>query len=388
MGSGFSAAALALRTYAARQQLPHVWVEVDTPAGASLVSAVGLTAVDLPAVITPTAVLRRATPGPWPRAWACPLPGAGPPGHGPCGGGRWPGRAGRRRVRRLRGPGYAPAGLGRRRRPGGGQFRIENYLGFTSGISGADLMANATVQAQKLGRSSSPCQVTRLEPDEHGLRVVLADGTRISAHAVVIATGARYRALPLPRWDEFEGAGIYYAATELEARACGGGPVAVVGGANSAGQAALYLAGKGSAVDLVVRGEDLADGMSSYLADRILAHPGITVRTRSEVSGLDGGSRLELHNGAGAGPGLERRLDCHGLFLFHRCRARHRLVERGPSRRPPLRADRCQLDRDRAGGDVGSPQPSPAAVRDQPTRGVRRWRCPLRLHEAGGGGGG
>ncbi|MGJ6968838.1 NAD(P)/FAD-dependent oxidoreductase [Streptosporangium sp. G11] len=134
----------------------------------------------------------------------------------------------------------------------------------------------------------------------------------------MIATGAGYRSLPLDRWSDFEGAGIYYAATELEARTCGPHPVAVVGGANSAGQAALYLAGRGSAVTLVVRGADLGAGMSSYLADRILAHPAITVRTRTEVVALHGRDHLEAITVRGnAEPGAAGTdLRCRGLFCF------------------------------------------------------------------------
>ncbi|MHA6759425.1 NAD(P)/FAD-dependent oxidoreductase [Streptacidiphilus sp. PAMC 29251] len=133
----------------------------------------------------------------------------------------------------------------------------------------------------------------------------------------MIATGASYRSLPLDRWADFEGAGIYYAATELEARACGPHPVTVVGGANSAGQAALYLAGRGCAVSLVVRGADLEAGMSSYLADRIVAHPSVTVRTSSDVTALHGGDRLErITVGSKGGGGPEAELDCRGLFCF------------------------------------------------------------------------
>ncbi len=120
--------------------------------------------------------------------------------------------------------------------------RIENYLGFPSGVSGVELTGRASIQALKFGAElSSPCAAASLDCSRGQLRVVLEDGTDIVTRSVIIATGARYRSLPLPRWSEFEGAGIYYAATELEARVCGNEPVAVIGGANSAGQAALYL---------------------------------------------------------------------------------------------------------------------------------------------------
>ena len=176
------------------------------------------------------------------------------------------------------------------------------------------------MQAQKFGaRIASPSQAARLDTTHERLRIMLTDDTTIEARAVVIATGARYRSLPLDRWAEFEGAGIYYAATELEARACGPDPVAVVGGANSAGQAALYLAGRGNAVTLIVRGNDLAAGMSSYLADRILAHAGITVRTATEVTALHGGGHLKaitVHTAAPGDDPSDSNQPCRGLFCF------------------------------------------------------------------------
>ncbi len=317
VGSGFSAPALALRTYAARQQLPHVWVESDSPEGTAALAANGLGAMDLPAVLTPTVVLRRATPGVLAEVLGLSYRPSGTEvvdlvvvGAGPAG-----------LAAAVYGASEGLQTLVLDSVAGGGQAaassRIENYLGFTSGISGAELTANAMVQAQKFGaRLSSPCQVTRLEAGGHDLRVVLADGTEIPARSVVIATGARYRSLPLERWDAFEGAGIYYAATELEARACSSKPVAVVGGANSAGQAALFLAGKGCTVHLVVRGADLGAGMSSYLAERILAHPGIVVRTRCEVTALGGGTQLGDIMVRHRDDGSELKLACQGLFCF------------------------------------------------------------------------
>jgi thioredoxin reductase (NADPH) len=191
--------------------------------------------------------------------------------------------------------------------------RIENYLGFTSGISGGELTARAAVQAEKFGaRIASPCPVAKLDAHGDVVTLALVDGTELTARAVVIATGARYRALPLERWADFEGAGIYYAATQIEVRACARNPVAVVGGANSAGQAALYLAENGSPVSLVVRGDDLRARMSAYLADRIVAHPDITVRTGTEVSALHGADHLEEISLNGA----HERVACSGLFCF------------------------------------------------------------------------
>ena len=148
------------------------------------------------------------------------------------------------------------------------------------------------------------------------LRLHLQGGEAIDSKAVVIATGARYRTLPLERWPDFEGAGIYYAATELEARGCTGSPVTVIGGANSAGQAALYLAGRGCEVSLVVRGPDIAAEMSAYLVDRLRAHPRVTVRCRSEVTRLDGGDFLEEVSITNRTADSTQAQPCSGLFCF------------------------------------------------------------------------
>ncbi|MGW3746058.1 FAD-dependent oxidoreductase [Streptomyces sp. NPDC005146] len=319
VGHDLSAGAMALRTYAARQRQPHTWVEANTPAGGTLASAVGAGVDDFPLVITPAAVLRQATPADLAdhlglsyrpvagKTLDLVVIGAGPAGLAAAVYGASEG------LQTLVLDSVASGGQA------AASSRIENYLGFTSGISGADLTGRAVVQAQKFGaRIASPCEVAELEATGDRLRVVLADGTEISSRAAVIATGASYRSLPLARWAEFEGASIYYAATELEARACGPHPVAVVGGANSAGQASLYLAGRGATVTLVVRGGDLAAGMSSYLADRITAHPAITVRTSTEVTALHGGDRLEAItvNGNAEQNAAGTELACRGLFCF------------------------------------------------------------------------
>src|SRR5437899_5560479 len=145
----------------------------------------------------------------------------------------------------------------------GTSSRIENYLGFPAGISVEELTSRAAVQAQKFGaRVNSPSEVTGLRDDNGVFALLLSDGSEVPAKSVLVATGARYRRLPVDRWAEFEGAGIYYAATELEARACQGQPVVVVGGGNSAGQAALFLAQHGAAVIIAVRGASLAHSMS------------------------------------------------------------------------------------------------------------------------------
>jgi thioredoxin reductase (NADPH) len=146
--------------------------------------------------------------------------------------------------------------------------------------------------------------------------LVLTDGTEVSARAVIVASGARYRKLPLDRWAEFEGAGIYYAATELEARACSTGDVAVVGGANSAGQAALFLAARLGHAHLIVRGSELESGMSRYLVERIHADSRVELHTSTDVKALHGTTALEAISIGDSQTGRLRVLPCQGLFCF------------------------------------------------------------------------
>jgi thioredoxin reductase (NADPH) len=172
--------------------------------------------------------------------------------------------------------------------------RIENFLGFPFGVSGGDLIGQATLQALKFGvRVYAPCEAVGLQPVGDDLDVTLADGRVIRARSAIVTSGAAYRRLDLERWTDFERAGIYYAATPLELRQVTGDPVVVVGGANSAGQAALYLAANGCAVDLVVRGQDLGARMSSYLADRLTEEPRVRIHRGSNVVGLGGETTLE-----------------------------------------------------------------------------------------------
>jgi thioredoxin reductase (NADPH) len=316
VGSAMDSASLALRTYAARRRLPHLWFDADSATGRSLLEAGSLTSADLPAALMPDRVLRRATPGELAEALGLSyrgnhsgesvdltVVGAGPAG--------------------LAAAVYASSeglttvvldALG----PGGqaaSTTRIENYLGFPSGVSGAELAERAETQALKFGaRLSSPCEIVSLDIDEH-LHAVLADGTAIASRALIIASGAHYRSLTLERWNEFVGAGIFYAATELEARSCADGPVAVVGGGNGAGQAALFLASCGCDVTIAIRRPEIESGMSRYLVDRLLANPKITVRGGTEVTRIDGGRVLESISLAGPDGELHEQT-CHGLFCF------------------------------------------------------------------------
>jgi thioredoxin reductase (NADPH) len=197
----------------------------------------------------------------------------------------------------------------------GASSRIENYLGFPTGISGADLTQRAVVQAEKFGaRLTSPCAATGLHEASGYLVVALSDGTEVTGRALIVASGARYRRLDAARLEDFEGNGVYYAATEIESRLCAGSPVVVVGGGNSAGQAAMFLADSGSQVAIVIRGSDLGKNMSRYLVDRIQADSRIGVRTNTEVAGLEGDRSLTAVRLRTAGG--DSVLPCAGLFSF------------------------------------------------------------------------
>lgn len=195
--------------------------------------------------------------------------------------------------------------------------RIENYLGFPAGIAGAELAARAAVQAAKFGVTIlTPVEVVGLAPGEGLHRIQLSDGDELRARTVIVATGARYRGLPLPRLSELEGAGVYYAATPVEATACRGGRVAVVGGGNSAGQAALFLAEHTRQVIVLVRGPDLSATMSQHLITRIAADERIVVLPRTEVRALHGQERLEGITVESTGTGHLVSEDICALFIF------------------------------------------------------------------------
>ncbi|MCS0503257.1 FAD-dependent oxidoreductase [Ancylobacter mangrovi] len=176
----------------------------------------------------------------------------------------------------------------------GSSSRIENYLGFPTGISGQALAGRAQVQAQKFGaRLVVAKAATSLDCSDFPYRVSL-DGTEtIAARTIVVATGARYRRLDVPDLARFEGQGVHYAATSLEGRLCVDSEVVVVGGGNSAGQAAIFLSGKASHVHILVRGEGLTDTMSDYLVRRIVESSAITLHPRCEITALIGEECLE-----------------------------------------------------------------------------------------------
>jgi thioredoxin reductase (NADPH) len=316
LGSQMSPATHALRTWASRQELPHTWLDFDDPTGQALARVAGLAAADLPAVITPTAVLRRATAGVVAdhlglsfrpddsHDFDVVVVGAGPAGLAAAVYGASEG------LRTMLLDSVAVGGQA------AASARIENYLGFPTGLTGIELTARALVQANKFGAHvSSPCDVVALDCHDGQLHVVLASTDVLDTRAVVIATGARYRKLPLEGWSDYESAGIFYAATEIEARACAGQRVAVVGGANAAGQAALFLAQGSREVDLVVRGADLSAGMSHYLVDRVLANPSIAVHAGTQVTALHGGDILRAVT-LTSSTGVSAEIACRALFCF------------------------------------------------------------------------
>jgi thioredoxin reductase (NADPH) len=176
----------------------------------------------------------------------------------------------------------------------GSSSKIENYLGFPTGISGQALAQRALSQAEKFGAKLAIAQgAVRLHCDQLPYRVEVEGGSSFSARAVVIATGAEYRKLGLANLERFEGAGVYYGATFLEAQRCASDEVIVVGGGNSAGQAAMFLAQTSGHVHVLIRGESLAASMSNYLIRRIEESPNVTLHARCEIVELSGAESLE-----------------------------------------------------------------------------------------------
>jgi thioredoxin reductase (NADPH) len=199
----------------------------------------------------------------------------------------------------------------------GTSSRIENYLGFPAGLSGFELASRAMVQADKFGaRTAVPQAAVGLRREDGHYRIELSEGGEVEARSVIAATGARYRRLDVPRLEHFEGVSVHYAATEPEAQRCEGEEVVVVGGGNSAGQAALFLAGRTQRVYLLIRGDDLAKGMSKYLVERIAAAENIELLPNTEVRELVGEDRLEGVVVEDNRSGARRTLGTVALFVF------------------------------------------------------------------------
>ena len=199
----------------------------------------------------------------------------------------------------------------------GTSSRIENLLGFPAGLSGEELAARAALQAQKFGvRIKLAARAVSLSSEAGVHRVGFDDGDAVTAKSVIIATGARYNRLPLGRLAEFEGVGVYYAATQMEAQACRADPVAIVGGGNSAGQAALFLSRSSAGVHVIIRGETLETSMSRYLIDQIERNPRITVTPRTQVTALLGKDQLEGVELLETSRPQTSVLAVRGLFVF------------------------------------------------------------------------
>jgi thioredoxin reductase (NADPH) len=200
----------------------------------------------------------------------------------------------------------------------GTSSRIENYMGFPTGISGADLVWRGEVQAMKFGTQfATPRRVVQLEQLAAGAFCATFDNDRrVRARSVVVATGVQYRRLPIDRLAQFEGAGIYYAATENEARYCKGAATVVIGGGNSAGQAAMFLSRAATHVHVLVRGPSLASSMSNYLSSRLAADPAVTIDYGTEVTALHGGAKLEAVTIRDLGDGTQRTIPTCALFIM------------------------------------------------------------------------
>jgi thioredoxin reductase (NADPH) len=318
VGSRYSPEAMSLRAFAEHSHLAHAWVDVeDAEEVDALLASMGLGPQDIPAVITATEILRRPstaafaehlgltfrpTPG---YIFDLVVVGSGPAGLAAAVYGASEG---------LRTVSLDAVAIGGQ---AGMSSRIENYAGFPNGVSGEDLTGRAAVQAMRLGaRLNAPCEVVDLHTESGFHVIVLADGSEIPTRAVIVASGARYQRLALEDLDRFEGAGVYYAATDLEARVCDGTSVMVIGGGNSAGQAALYLAQSNCGVTIAIRREDLSQSMSQYLIERIEADPQIDLLTGVEVQGLAGETRLEQVTLERTTTGQQQSLPCSGLFCF------------------------------------------------------------------------
>jgi thioredoxin reductase (NADPH) len=296
VGSSHCAGTLRVREFLTRNDLPYAYIDLDRDAGVqALLDQFHVTAADVPVLICRGEVVLRNPTNPE-IADCLGLNAAIDPSQ----------------LRDLVIVGAGPAGLAaavygaseglevlvlEANVPGGqagASSKIENYLGFPTGVSGQELTARAYTQAQKFGAQLLAAKgAVRLECARRPYSLLLDDGLRVPARTIILATGAAYRKLDLPNLAQFEGAGVYYGATFMEAQMCAGEEVAVVGGGNSAGQAAIFLAQTAARVHLLVRSTGLAESMSRYLVRRIEQHPAIVLRTQTELAGLEGNGHLE-----------------------------------------------------------------------------------------------
>jgi thioredoxin reductase (NADPH) len=318
IGSRFSPDTRRLLDFAARNRVPHRLVDLDhDPAAEAIVRRIGLDITDVPVVIiagsrilrNPSIVevshalgLRRSRP---PATTDVLVVGAGPAGLAATV------YAASDGLSVVLSDAVATGGQAAR------SARIENYLGFPSGISGAELADRANLQVVKFGATLfAPSTAQTLSFDEGALEVRFSDGTSVSPRAVVVASGMEYNRLSAENLDRFEYTSVYYAATINEARGCGTEPVVVVGGGNSAGQAAVFLAGTASHVHLVVRATDLIASMSRYLIAQVESHPRISVHLQSVVVQANGMAQLESIIVEHAASGAREEIATAFLFVF------------------------------------------------------------------------
>jgi thioredoxin reductase (NADPH) len=319
IGSRFSPDSRRLREFLARNRMPHQWIDLERDEEAeALLGGLGVEPEETPVVVASDGgILRNPSNAELGRAIGLGSPGASPPlcdvvvvGAGPAG---------------LAASLYAASeGLDVQcveAVASGGQAgtsaRIENYLGFPAGISGSELAQRAGVQALKFGsRLAVPAAAVGLASTPGRHEIKLSNGDVATGRTVVIATGAQYRRLDVPRLNEFEGGGVYYAATQAEAQLCSGNPVVIVGGGNSAGQAAMFLSRAAAPCRLLIRGGDLAKSMSRYLVDQIERNDSIEVLKHSEVVELGGARDLETVTVADNRSGERTRLAARALFVF------------------------------------------------------------------------
>jgi thioredoxin reductase (NADPH) len=320
VGSRRSRDAARLREFAARNRLPHVWIELEEdPNAEALLERFGAKPSETPVAIwqgkdvlkNPTnAELAEAigltVDAPRKQTYDLVVVGTGPAGLGAAVYGASEG------LSTLALESIALGGQA------GTSSRIENYLGFPVGLSGFELASRALVQADKFGaRTAVPREAVGLGRGEDGhYRIALSEGGEVVARSVIAASGARYRRLEVPRLERFEGVSVHYAATEVEAQRCKGEEVAVVGGGNSAGQAALYLAGRTRRVYLLIRGDELGKSMSRYLVDRVMQAENVELLANTEVRELTGEERLEGIVVEDNRSGARRNLGAQALFVF------------------------------------------------------------------------
>jgi len=317
VGHRWSARSSEVREFLARNQVPYRWYTTDEAEGQRLLAAAGADGRALPVVITPDgeALIEPSDAELASRVGLATTPsgdfydlvivGGGPAGLGAAVYGASEG------LRTVLVEQLAAGGQA------GQSSRIENYLGFPDGVSGAQLTDRARRQAQRFGAEVlTTREVTGLEVRGSARRVKFADGSFIDAHTVLLATGVSYRQLHAPGLDELTGRGVYYGSALTEATACLGQDVYVVGGANSAGQAALYLSRNAKSVTLLVRAPSLEKSMSYYLVKRIADNPAISVRTSTEVIGASGGDHLERLTLRDTAAGSTETVDAQWLYLF------------------------------------------------------------------------